>query len=546
MKRILATLCLFTLSAPVVSFAGIAEGQTTHNLDIIWHCPKPDTFPWGAWGYAIAAGDFNNDSFIDIVSSLRISQNLPINWKKYFYSSNPLDTIPDIVISDYIGSSSPNAMCSGDFNGDGITDLAISDPVGRDTLGRVDIFYGRTGFDLQPDTCIRGPVSVKGCEFGRALASGDVNGDGISDVIAGAYWGNRVFIYYGDTLGIHTVPDVTLKSLYSENYGLTVTSGGDMDGDGFDEVAVGAPYNYELYSAGGKVYIYRGGISMDTLPYAWMFGENSGANLGILPIAVVPNPNGVYATGFWGTPFSPSYPSPGKQYWLYGGSGFDGIPDLTAQGDFDSSGLGCCSAYAGDVDGNGYGDFISGAPYERYRGGAYVWLGSGSMSNIYAGYIRGIERDLLNGMYMRMGGTVTGVGDIDKDGKDEFAVSNYSGDTLRAIWICKYTGPGAGAQGPFEGLDVGRLKLFPNVPNPFGRSTAIRYQLKTNDHVSLRIYNIAGQHVAGLVNENRQQGVHEARWNGKNSLGNNCSPGVYICKLETGGSSTMRKMLLIK
>jgi hypothetical protein len=286
---------------------------------------------------------------------------------------------------------------------------------------------------------------------------------------------------------------------------------------------------------------------MDTLPYAWMFGENSGANLGDWRIAIVPNHNGWYATGFWGTTDTPYYPSPGKQYWVYGGSGFDGIPDLTAQGDFDSSGLGYCSAYAGDVDGNGYGDFVCGAPREEsYRGAAYLWLGSDSLDNVWDGYIRGIDSSQLNGRYMDLGSVVCTVGDVDKDGKDDFAVSNYYADTLRAIWICKYTGPGAGTQGPFEGLDVGRLKLFPNVPNPFGRSTAIRYQLKTNDHISLRIYNIAGQLVRGLVNEHKTPGIHKVKWDGRNQQGIKCSPGIYIYKLEAGGSSMTKRMTLLR
>jgi len=288
---------------------------------------------------------------------------------------------------------------------------------------------------------------------------------------------------------------------------------------------------------------------MDTLPYVWMFGERGGAWLGDFRIALVPNTNGSYATGFWGTTNMPtSLPDePGKVYWVYGGESFDGLPDLSVMGDSADSYLGYSSAYAGDADSNGYGDYVSGAVRENSKGGAaYFWLGSGDMNNTWDAYIRGIESSLLNGMYMHMGGTVTGVGDVDKDGKDDFAVSNYFADTLRAIWICKYTGPGAGAQGPFEGLDIGRLKLFPNVPNPFGRSTAIRYQLKTNDHVSLRIYNIAGQLVRGLVNEHKTPGIHKVKWDGRNQQGIKCSPGIYIYKLEAGGSSMTKRMTLLR
>lgn len=540
MRRMLCLFC-FLLSA----FC-LCEGQTTHNLEIIWHCPKPDTFPWEHWGYAVTSGDYNDDGDIEIVSfTTKYNIGSPRSWKKYLFSSNPLDTMSEIVILDSLRSASPPAMCSGDFNGDGITDLAISDPVGWDTLGRVDIYYGRVGFDLTPDTCIRGPASVWGCEFGRALASGDVNGDGISDLIAGAYWGNRVFIYFGDTLGIHTVPDVTLRSQIAENYGLRVASGGDMDGDGYDEVVVGASENSQVFSRGGKIYIYRGGNPMDTIPYAWMFGENSGANLGAFTIAGVPNPNGWFATGFWGTPFSPSYPSPGRAYWLYGGSGFDGTPDLTAFGDFDSSGLGFCSANAGDVDSNRYNDFICGAAYERKRGAAYVWLGSAAMSGTYSAYIRGIEVDSLNGMYMTMGGTVVTVGDIDQDGKDEIAVSNYFGDTLNAIWICKYIGPGAGVVS-YNNSEPLSAMLLNNAPNPFSAATIIKYQIKKPGPVNVRVYNIAGQLVRDLVKGFKATGAHTVKWDGRNQQGIKCSPGIYVYKFEAGGSTMIKRMTLVR
>lgn len=534
---------------------GLSQAQTTYNLDVIWHCPKPDTFPWGMWGYSMAAGDFNNDSYIDLVTYARYYKSPKIYWKKYFYTSNPLDTIPEIIINDSLGSGSPSALCSGDFNGDRIADLAISDPIGWDTLGRVDIYYGHSLFDMIPDTAIHGPPSAWGSEFGRAIASGDVNGDGIDDLVVGAYWGGGVFVYYGDTLGIHTTYDVRLRSKFSENFGLTVASGGDMNGDGCDEIAVGAPFNPESVG-GGKIYIYNGGNPMDTIPDAWMFGENSGAELGGFKISSVPNANGVYATGWWGTPYTPTYPSPGKQYWLYGGNPIDNNYDLSVLGFYYNSGLGFCSAYAGDVDSNKYGDYICGAPYIGW-GGAYLWLGKVQPNNYCYGSIIGLDASQINGRSMNLGGTVITIGDIDKCGRDEFAVGNYFGDTLQAIWICKYTGPSGVEQIPDDRLQITGIKLGQNYPNPFNQATVISYQATGDGAVKLAVYNIAGQLIKILINNPSPNALGEGRvgsvpksgsipWDGRDDNGRTVANGVYVYKLNAGGQSQTKKMIMIR
>ncbi|MBU1355911.1 MAG: FG-GAP repeat protein [Candidatus Edwardsbacteria bacterium] len=538
---------------------GLSHAQTTYNLDVVWHCPKPDTFPWGMWGYSVAAGDFNNDGFVEIVTyTTKGNVSQARSWKKYYYENNPLDTIPEIIINDSLRSASPPAMCSGDFNGDGITDLAITDPIGWDTLGRVDIYYGNSLFDLIPDTAIHGPPSAWGSEFGLTIASGDVNGDGIDDLIVGAYWGGGVYIYYGDTLGIHTVHDIRLRSKYSENFGLEVASGGDMNGDGYDEIAVGAPWNPESVG-GGKIYIYNGGNPMDTLPAAWMFGENSGAQLGGWRFAIVPNNNGTYANGWWGSPDSPKpTPSTGKQYWLYGGNPIDNDYDLSAVGNYYNSCIGYCSGFAGDADNNGYGDYIGGTPYEgNYRGVTYLWLGSSNIKNYCYGSIAGLDSGLINGRSMNLGGTVFPVGDIDKCGSDEFAVANYFGDTLNAIWICKYTGPSGVEQIPDDRLQITGVKLGQNYPNPFKQSTVISYQATGGGPVKLAVYNIAGQLVKTLINDPSPNALGEGRvgavpksgsvtWDGRDNNGKAVTNGVYIYRLESGDFKATKKLVLIK
>ena len=85
-------------------------------------------------------------------------------------------------------------------------------------------------------------------------------------------------------------------------------------------------------------------------------------------------------------------------------------------------------------------------------------------------------------------------------------------------------------------------------PNPFNPATTIKYSIKARGHVSLRIYNAAGQLIRTLVDEMqspRESGFTET-WNGLNGQGQPVSSGVYFYKLTTEGFSQTKKMVLLK
>ncbi|MEA1972288.1 MAG: FlgD immunoglobulin-like domain containing protein, partial [Candidatus Cloacimonadota bacterium] len=90
-------------------------------------------------------------------------------------------------------------------------------------------------------------------------------------------------------------------------------------------------------------------------------------------------------------------------------------------------------------------------------------------------------------------------------------------------------------------------KNLSNYPNPFNPTTTIRYNLPKESFVNLSIFNIKGQKVNTLINENMLHGNHQIEWNGKNENGNNVSSGVYFYKLDVNGNTKeMKKMLLLK
>ena len=91
-----------------------------------------------------------------------------------------------------------------------------------------------------------------------------------------------------------------------------------------------------------------------------------------------------------------------------------------------------------------------------------------------------------------------------------------------------------------------QTRLHPNYPNPFNMNTTIRYDLNTNSHVSIKIFNILGQEVHTLFNGKQSPGEKRISWNGLDNNGNPVSSGVYIISLDTGKFRQMRKMVLLK
>ncbi len=93
--------------------------------------------------------------------------------------------------------------------------------------------------------------------------------------------------------------------------------------------------------------------------------------------------------------------------------------------------------------------------------------------------------------------------------------------------------------------------LRPNYPNPFNPQTRIQFDLPEAGTVHLRIFNVLGQQVAQLVNEDRSFGSFEEIWNGKNNNGQDVASGIYFYQLEVVNGSVTKylntqKMVLMK
>lgn len=99
-----------------------------------------------------------------------------------------------------------------------------------------------------------------------------------------------------------------------------------------------------------------------------------------------------------------------------------------------------------------------------------------------------------------------------------------------------------------DGFGSGKLsgnsedyRLYQNFPNPFNPATIISYKINQGGFVSLKVYNLVGQVVDVLVNENQEAGTYTKQFDASN-----LSAGIYLYKLQVNGFTSVKRMTLIK
>ena len=155
-----------------------------------------------------------------------------------------------------------------DLNGDGYDDIALGADhydKGQTNEGVVFVFYGSAdGIAATPDWT--GESNQSSAHYGRCVAAaGDVNGDGYGDLAVGSpYYDNghsdegRVWVYHGSSMGV-TVLAWTAEADQSYAYfGWSVDGAGDVDGDGYDDLIIGARDYQNGHSDEGRVFVFHG------------------------------------------------------------------------------------------------------------------------------------------------------------------------------------------------------------------------------------------------------------------------------------------------
>ncbi|MDP3213039.1 MAG: FG-GAP-like repeat-containing protein, partial [Deltaproteobacteria bacterium] len=307
-----------------------------------------------------------------------------------------------------------------DVNGDGYSDVVV----GGYHSSTAYVYLGGAGTSLGA-TPITLTQPAGSSDFGISVASaGDVNGDGYSDLAVGASsstGGGRAYVYLGGASGLATTPATALtgRDGASGEFGTVVASAGDVNGDGYADLAVSAT---GANSNAGAVYVYLGGATgLATTPASSMPGPDGASGRFGRGLASAGDVNGDgYADLVAAAPYANSFT--GAVY-LSLGSASGLLPALSIPPPSGTGRYGESVASAGDVNGDGYSDLAVGAMGANGgRGAAYVYLGSStSLSTTPLTPTGPVGANLYN-----FGTTLTGAGDVNGDGYADLAVGNYS------------------------------------------------------------------------------------------------------------------------
>ncbi len=340
--------------------------------------------------------------------------------------------------SAYFGYSVSSA---GDVNGDGYDDVIVGAYYydnGQLDEGRAFVYHGSAS-GLSTTANWTAESDQGSAKFGISVSSaGDVNNDGYDDVIVGAYhYSNgqldegRAFVYHGSASGLSASANWTAESdQASTDFGYSVSSAGDVNGDGYDDVIVGANYYDNGQTDEGRAFVYHGSASGLSTTANWTAeSDQASAYFGVsVSSAGDVNNDGYDDVIVSAYCYDNGQTDEGRAFVYHGSaSGLSTTANWTAESDQGSARFGISVSSAGDVNGDGYDDVIVGAYYydnsQSDEGRAFVYHGSASGLSASANWTA--ESDQASASF---GYSVSSAGDVNNDGYDDVIIGASSYD----------------------------------------------------------------------------------------------------------------------
>ena len=532
------------------------------------------------FGVSFSGGDINDDGYSELIAGAD-GFDFWIGRAYLYYGSTSISTEADFIFDgEKIESIFGMVAGGGDFNGDGYDDVAV----GSSSSKRIYVYYGNSsGIDESADVILQGKETERG--FGSVISvAGDVNNDGYDDLIAGTREINgatgHAYVFYGGG-NMDSVVDVSLEGVRNDySFGNAVSGAGDVNGDGYDDVIVGTQWHNNV----GYAYVYFGGIDMDAEADLTLAGEKRGDRFGYSVSTagdvnndgyddlVIGAPGGDAAYVFWGgteinttagisiySEENSEYGcavagggdingdgydevlvgengagSDGGVYVYFGGTEMDNIADVTFVSEHEDYKNFPAVAFAGDLNKDGFDDVIVGEDgINMSAGRVYVYYGGAVTDAGVDIVIDGKEPNET------LGWSISGGGDINGDGDLEIVIGSPYAAGYGKVSIYTFD-EATEIESEEEGMPSG-FSLSQNYPNPFNPTTSIEYSVSSSGNVSIKVYNMLGQEVMTLVNEMKSPGIYNVMMDGSR-----LASGVYIYRMTAGSFQSVKKFVLMK
>jgi len=464
-------------------------------------------FTTGTGAYSVAIADVNGDGKPDIIAANQNNNNVSVLLNT---TSTGSSTPSFSTKTDFTTGTNPYSVAIADVNGDGKPDIVVANvldntlsvllnttPTGSSTPS----FSAKTDFTLGSS-----PVSV---------GIADVNGDGKPDIVVANHNDNTVSVLINTTQTGASVPSFSAKADFAVGNHPFSVAVADVNGDGKPDIVtannsdstVSVLLNTTSTGAATPTFSAKSGFAVGSRPYSVTTSDVNGdgkpdiiaANYGNNTVSVLLNttPTGSSTVTF------------------------------AAKSDF-STGATPYFVATADVNGDGKPDIVV---TDLTLNTVSVLIDTTSTGSSTAAF--SVKSDFSTGALPYS----IAIADLNGDGKPDIVTANYTDNTVSVLLNKMEITSVKQGNNSFPA----NYSLSQNYPNPFNPSTEIKYSIAKSGLVTLKVYNLLGQEIATLVNQEQKTGNYVVNFDASK-----LASGIYIYRIQSGNFSLTKKMILLK